>query len=320
MIKVGIVGAAGYTGGELIRILSAHPDTKMSFCQSNSQAGKAIQAVHSGCMEIDMHFVSDIDDEVDLLFFCMGHGRSRAFMEKRKFQSDLKIIDLSHDFRIKDGDHSFVYGLPELQREEIRKSKSVANPGCFATAIQLALLPMAATSTIRHDIHIHAITGSTGAGQSLRPTTHFSWRNNNISVYKAFQHQHLGEIKQSLIQLDKDFDHSLHFVPMRGDFTRGILASMYFDTEKSEDQIIALYQDYYKDHPFVRITDQNPDLKSIVNTNFCLIHPRVYDGKVHIISIIDNLVKGASGQAVQNMNLIFDLPETTGLKLKASAF
>ncbi|MCB0686795.1 MAG: N-acetyl-gamma-glutamyl-phosphate reductase, partial [Saprospiraceae bacterium] len=305
MIKAGIVGAAGYTGGELIRILSTHPNVELAFCQSQSQAGKKISSVHRDLIDLEQNFTDAIEN-AEVLFFCMGHGRSRALMEQQAFDHKIRIIDLSHDFRLHNG-HDFIYGLPELQRDAIKKSHRIANPGCFATSIQLALLPMANEGLIKNAVHVHGITGSTGAGQALSETTHFTWRNNNISVYKAFKHQHLAEITQSLIQLDKDFKHPIHFVPVRGDFTRGILASVYFETSMAENEIKDIYSRYYQSHPFVKIIDDNPDVKMVVNTNYCILNITVYDGIVHIISVIDNLVKGASGQAVQNMNLIFDL-------------
>lgn len=318
MIKAGIVGAAGYTGGELIRILSGHPGVEISFCQSQSQAGKKISDVHKGFFELDQAFAGEIAD-ADVLFFCMGHGRSKELMQKKSFDTKIKIIDLSHDFRIR-AQHDFIYGLPELQREAIKASNHIANPGCFATSIELALLPMAAAKKLNTAVHVHGITGSTGAGQALSDTTHFTWRNNNISVYKAFNHQHLAEIRQSIAQLDHDFSAPIYFVPVRGDFTRGIFSSIYFETEIQEKEIIRMYEEYYQDHPFVKIIEENPDLKMVVNTNYCLLNIRVHEGVVHIISMIDNLIKGASGQAVQNMNLVFNLPENSGLNLKSSVF
>jgi N-acetyl-gamma-glutamyl-phosphate reductase len=319
MIKAGIVGAAGYTGGELIRILSTHPEVELSFCQSQSQAEKPVEEVHAGLFDLDLHFTPEIDDSVDVLFFCMGHGRSRSLMQEHRFDKSTRIVDLSHDFRIRN-DHDFVYGLPELQRELIRPALRVANPGCFATSIELALLPFAKEKMLQNPVHVHGITGSTGAGQSLSETSHFSWRNNNVSVYKPFSHQHLGEIRQSLVTLDPSFRAPIHFVPVRGCFTRGILSSVYFTHPIGQDAAEQLFQDYYRDHPFVKVIQANPDVKMIVNTNMCLLQVRVYDGMVHIISVLDNLVKGASGQAVQNMNLMFGLPEQTGLHLKNSAF
>jgi N-acetyl-gamma-glutamyl-phosphate reductase len=249
----------------------------------------------------------------------MGHGRSKTLLEERQFRSGLKIIDLSHDFRIKNG-HNFIYGLPEIFRNDIKTSHRIANPGCFATSIQLALIPLAQKKSIQSSVHVHGITGSTGAGQSLTGTSHFSWRNNNISIYKPFSHQHLAEIKQSIRSLDEHFNQDIHFVPMRGNFTRGILASIYFECHHDQEEVQEMYRHYYRDHPFVKIIDQDPDIKMVVNTNMCVLQIRVYDGLVHIISVIDNLTKGASGQATQNMNLMFALEETTGLLLKNSVY
>ena len=319
MIRAGIVGAAVYTGGELIRILINHPEVEISFCQSQSQAGKNISDVHAGLYGLDHKFSSGIEDDVDVLFFCMGHGRSKTLMQQQAFGNDIKIVDLSHDFRIKNG-HDFVYGLPELQRDKIRPASRIANPGCFATSIELALLPFAREKLLKKPVHVHGITGSTGAGQSLSETSHFSWRNNNISIYKAFDHQHLAEIHQTIRELDGDFKAPIHFVPLRGNFTRGILSSLYFEYDIDQNVVVELFQAYYRDHPFVKVTGQNPDIKMVVNTNICLINLRVHDGIVHVISVLDNLIKGASGQAVQNMNLMFDLPEQSGLNLKSSVF
>lgn len=318
MIRAGIVGAAGYTGGELVRILINHPWVTLEFCQSQSQAGKNVYDIHTGLFGLDQKFSSDIR-EADVLFFCMGHGRSKTLMLEREFDTSTKIVDLSHDFRIKN-DHDFIYGLPELQREEIIKASHIANPGCFATSIELALLPMAAQMRILSPVHVHGITGSTGAGQSLSETSHFSWRNNNVSIYKAFSHQHLDEIRQCLNQVDDQFNAPIYFVPVRGNFTRGILSSLYFESDLTQDEANQLYKDYYLDHPFVHIIDQNPDIKMVVNTNLCLLNIQVHKGMIHIISVIDNLVKGASGQAVQNMNLMFGLPESSGLNLKGTVF
>ncbi len=317
MINIGIVGGAGYTGGELIRILQHHPDVDIDFVQSTSQEGKRLCDVHPDLLDLDLRFSGQVSSNIDLLFLCTGHGRARSFMEQH--QPEEKIIDLSHDFRLL-GDHSFVYGLPELNKEAIKTADRIANPGCFATAIQLALLPLAQEHCLADDVHITAITGSTGAGQKPSATTHFSWRNNNVSVYKAFAHQHLGEIGQSLRQLQSGFELPLNFVPVRGNFSRGILASVYTKCDWTQQQAEEAYKAYYQDHPFVFITDQNPDLKQVVNTNRCVIYPQVHDGKLHLISMIDNLLKGASGQAVQNMNLMYDLPETRGLILKSIAF
>ncbi len=321
MIKAGIIGGAGYTAGELIRVLINHPDAEIEFVQSSSNAGNAIADVHTDLIgEIDMSFVTSPDlHNADVIFLCMGHGRSKSFVDELPATYKGKIIDLSHDFRLKANAGDFVYGLPELQRDKIVKSSRIANPGCFATVIQLALLPVAAAQML-NEVHIHAVTGSTGAGQSLTPTTHFSWRNNNTSVYKAFGHQHLGEIGETLVQLQSSFDAPVNFVPIRGDFPRGIMASVYFDSQLSEQEANKLFSKYYSEHPFVHVVDKNPDLKMVVNTNKAILYVRKYNNKLHIISLIDNLLKGASGQAVQNMNLIFGLDELTGLHFKPLAF
>ena len=321
MIKAGIIGGAGYTAGELIRILINHPQAEIEFVQSSSNAGNAITDVHTNLVgEIEMQFESVPDmHSADVLFLCMGHGRSKSFVDELPVTYKGKIIDLSHDFRLKESAGDFVYGLPELQRDKIAKSSHIANPGCFATAIQLALLPVAAAKKLS-EVHIHAVTGSTGAGQLPTATTHFSWRNNNTSVYKAFGHQHLGEIGETLVQLQCGFDAPVNFVPIRGDYPRGIMASVYFDTQLIEQKAVTLYKEYYRSHPFVHVVDKNPDLKMVVNTNKAILYVRRYNDKLHIVSLIDNLLKGASGQAVQNMNLIFGLDELTGLHLKPLAF
>ncbi|MEO0338411.1 MAG: Asd/ArgC dimerization domain-containing protein, partial [Bacteroidota bacterium] len=267
--------------------------------------------------EIDLSFSGEYHFDIDVLFLCMGHGQSSTFLEANPVPESVAIIDLSRDYRLSE---EYIYGLPELNRSAIQSSNRIANCGCFATTIQLGLLPMAAEGLLKEEVHIHAITGSTGAGQSPRATTHFSWRNNNLSIYKAFTHQHLGEIKRSLVQLQPDFDKNLNFLPLRGDFPRGIFASLYTQTELSAAEVEALYQDYYQAHPFTIVTEKNPYLKQVVNTNKALVHVEKHEDKILIISMIDNLLKGASGQAVQNMNLVFGLPETMGLQLKALAF
>lgn len=319
MIQVGIIGGGGYTAGELIRLLLYHPKAQLRFIHSNSQAGKALSAVHEDLIgECDFQFTADIDWEVDVLFLCMGHGQSRSFLEQHSpLPESLTIIDLSQDYRL---DDSFVYGLPELNREAIRRSDRIANCGCFATAIQLALLPLAQAGALSDEVHIHAITGATGAGQSPSATTHFSWRNNNVSVYKAFRHQHLAEIQRSLQQLQAGFAQPLNFIPVRGNFSRGIFASIYTKVEGSEDELYQLYEDFYQEAPFTIVSRDNPHLKQVVNTNKCILYLERYDDKLLIISAIDNLLKGASGQAVENMNLVFGLPQTSGLSLKAAAF
>ena len=319
-IKAGIIGGAGYTGGELIRLLLNHPSVEIGFIHSKSYSGKKIYEVHRDLyQETDLNFVEQIDLNVDVIFLCVAHGEAADFLQKHQLNGAIKVIDLSQDFRIK-GDHQFVYGLPELQRDKISSADHVANPGCFATCIQLALLPLAKTNNLADEVHVSAITGSTGAGFSPSPTTHFSWRNNNISVYKAFDHQHLKEITQSIRQLAPGYDRNINFIPFRGNFSRGILASVYINWEGSEQEALEMYQKYYQDHPFVHVSPINPDLKQVVNTNKCILHLEKHADKLLIISAIDNLLKGASGQAVQNMNLMFGLDEISGLQLKSVAF
>ena len=322
MIKVGIIGGAGYTAGELIRLLINHPDVEIVFVNSSSNAGNKLTKVHEGLYgEIDMLFSDELPlDSIDLLFFCTAHGDTKNFLESHSIPEDLKIIDLSQDYRIASPSHEFVYGLPELNRRAICKSKYVANPGCFATGIQLALLPLAKNLMLNKSIHVNAITGSTGAGVKPSSTSHFSWRNNNISIYKPFEHQHLAEIKQSFTQLQNSFNASIDFIPVRGDFTRGIFTTAYMDCNIELDEIMKLYYEYYDDHSFTFVIDENPDLKQVVNTNKCLLYLQKIEGKLLVISVIDNLLKGASGQAVHNMNLLFNLEETVGLHLKPSAF
>ena len=322
MINVGIIGGAGYTAGELIRILLNHPYAKIAFVQSSSNAGNLISDVHTDLFgDTDIKFIGAPDFSlVNVVFFCMGHGKSKEFLQKHSIPESLKIIDLSHDFRLKKEGNTFVYGLPELNRELIRTSTRIANPGCFATGIQLAILPLAAAGLIKDELHVNAITGSTGGGQEPTPTSHFSWRNNNLSVYKAFEHQHLGEISESLQQLQPDLHHDINFIPVRGNHTRGIFASVYTRYDGSIEDAQKLYQDYYESHPFVFVSKSNPDLKQIVNTNKAIVYLEKHGDKLMIISVTDNLIKGASGQAVQNMNLIFGLEETAGLNLKAVAF
>lgn len=321
MIEAGVVGGAGYTAGELVRILTYHPEVEITSIQSSSQAGAPVASVHKDLAgETSLSFTDRVRKDVDVIFLCSGHGRSKAFVEEQIFPDQTKIIDLSHDFRIANVSHKFIYGLPELNRNKIQQSTRIANPGCFATCIELAVLPLAAQGLLKDNVHVTAVTGSTGAGQQPTQFTHFSWRNNNLSVYKAFEHQHLAEINQSILSLQSDFNHELYFVPMRGDFARGILATTYTKFEGDLDKANALYRDYYKDSPFVHVTEQNPDLKQVVNTNKCLLHLKKHGEILLVISMIDNLVKGASGQAVQNLNLSFGLEEKTGLQLKASVF
>lgn len=320
-IRVGIAGGAGYTAGELIRILLGHPNTELSWILSSSHSGQPITRVHTDLVgDTSLVFANKPDfNAIDVVFICMGHGKSAAFVNENNIPPNVKIIDLSHDFRLTASGNDFVYGLPEMNREAIKNASRIANPGCFATAIQLALLPLAANGLL-NEIHVHAITGSTGAGQALSATTHFSWRNDNVSIYKAFEHQHLKEINQSLKQLMPGFNAPLNFVPMRGNFARGILASVYLDSSLTKDEALALYEFYYNAHPFVTLSTEPIDLKQVVNTNKCLLEVNKYGNKLHVTSIIDNLTKGASGQAFHNMNLMFGLPETAGLYMKPSAF
>lgn len=323
-VNVGIIGGAGYTGGELIRILLHHPDVELSFVHSASNGGNPFHKVHTDLIgETDMVFTDKFDDSnIDVLFLCSGHGQSKLFLEDNIVRHNVKVIDLSQDFRIKDTNYSrsFTYGLVEAEYDDIKAAQNIANPGCFATCIQLGLIPLGKAGKLNAEIHISAITGSTGAGQKPTTTSHFSWRNNNISVYKAFEHQHLMEIGQSLQEWQPGFDHAINFIPFRGNFTRGILASIYMDTDLSELELIDLFRDYYDPYPFVHVSDENIDLKQVVNTNKGLIHVEKHGKKAFILSAIDNLVKGASGQAVQNMNLMCGLDETAGLKLKPVAF
>lgn len=318
MIRAGIIGGGGYTAGELIRILQYHPEVDISYVFSNSQQGKPVAAVHQDLMgECFLTFSGSYHFEVDVIFLCMGHGQSEGFVEENNIPDEVAIIDLSRDYRLST---EYVYGLPELNRAEIRQRNRIANPGCFATAIQLALLPLAADRALQEEVHIHAITGSTGAGQKPTATTHFSWRNNNVSIYKAFRHQHLDEIKRSLRQLQDDFTAPLHFIPVRGNFTRGILASVYTTVDAPAEEMIDVYTEYYQDHPFVTVTTEPIHLKMAVNTNKGILQVEKHEDKLLVTSVIDNLLKGASGQAVQNMNLLFDLDEAAGLNLKSVGF
>ena len=320
MVKVGIIGGAGYTAGELIRLLINHPKVEIAFVHSTSNAGNHICDVHDGLWgETDLHFSADYDlNAVDVLFLCSAHGMSRKFWEENAMPQGLKVIDLAQDFR--DESDGYVYGLPEVNKQRIANAMRVANPGCFATAIQLALLPLAAAGELKNEVHITAITGSTGAGVKPSATTHFSWRNNNLSVYKAFEHQHLLEIGRTLCGLQPLFDKDINFVPMRGDFARGILASVYTDTALSIEEARALYQDYYKEAAFTFVAGKNVDLKQVTNTNKALVWLEKHGNKLMIVSVVDNLLKGASGQAVENMNLICGFDEAEGLHLKPSAF
>jgi len=321
-IKVGVIGGAGYTAGELLRILIHHPGVEIIFVNSSSNAGNPVADVHSGLFgETDLVFTSALPlSDVDALFLCSAHGDSKKFMDNNEVPSSVKIIDLSTDYRAKSPNHDFVYGLPELNRSEIIAAKRIANPGCFATAIQLGLLPLAAAGLLTDEVHVNAITGSTGAGVKPSETSHFSWRNNNISIYKPFGHQHLSEIGQSLRQLQAGFDQAINFIPVRGNFARGIYATVYTKCLLSLEEAQKLYNDFYKDAAFTFVSDKNPDMKQVVNTNKGLVYLEKHDDKLLIVSMIDNLLKGASGQAVQNMNLVFGLDEKTGLGLKSIGF
>ncbi len=322
MIKVGILGAAGYTGGELIRLLLNHPETEIVFANSESNAGNPVADVHEGLLgDTDLTFTDQMPfDQVDVVFFCFGHGKSAAFLAQHTIPANVKIIDLAQDFRIAAPGNDFIYGLPEINRNIIAKAQHVANPGCFATCIQLGLLPAAHLGLLNGDIPVNAITGSTGAGQKATATTHFSWRNNNMSIYKPFQHQHVPEILQSIQQVQGHFDGEIGFIPYRGDFARGIFATEVVKTDAGIDDIVAAYKTFYANAPFTHYSDKAIDLKQVVNTNKALVHCEKYGNKLLITSCIDNLLKGAVGQAVENMNIMFGIDETAGLKLKPSAF
>jgi len=325
MIQVGIIGGAGYTAGELIRILVNHQKTVLNFVYSTSNAGNYVYEVHQDLIgSTDLKFTDKINKEVDVLFLCLGHGHSKQFLNENTFSNHTKMIDLSQDFRLaKEAvfqNKSFVYGLPELQKEAVKKAQNIANPGCFATAIQLALLPLAKAHLLQSAVHINATTGATGVGVTPGATTHFSWRSNNFSVYKAFTHQHLGEINESLTKTQPSFNKELFFIPNRGNFARGIFASVYLNYSKPLNEAHKLYEEFYQSAPFTHLSQSPIHLKQVVNTNNCVIHLEKYQSKLLITVAIDNLLKGASGQAVQNMNLLFGFDETEGLKLKASAF
>ena len=326
-LKVGIVGGAGYTGGELIRLLLTHPNAELAFIHSRSNAGNAVESVHADLIgDTDLRFTGELKQDIDVLFLCVGHGEAIKFLNDNTINDHIRIIDLSQDFRLLQGEkqaaakgHSFVYGLPELNKDEIRKAKNVANPGCFATAIQLGLLPLAKAGLLQ-EVYTTGITGSTGAGQALSTTSHFSWRANNIQAYKTLTHQHLKEINQSIKQLAPAQDIKMNFVPWRGDFTRGIFISSQIDCELKIEPLLGLFKDYYRHHPFTFLSQHEIYLKQVVNTNKCVLQLEKIGTKLVIHSAIDNLLKGASGQAVQNMNLMFGLDEKAGLSLKPSAF
>ncbi len=324
-IKVGIIGGAGYTGGEMLRILLNHPNVQIEFVHSSSNAGNYVYDVHHDLLgDTDLVFASALSQNIEVLFICVGHDDTRKFLDSNPIADHVKIIDLSQNFRLAENskfkNKSFTYGLPELNREAIKNAQNIANPGCFATCLELGLLPLAAKQLLNSEVHATATTGSTGAGQSLTATSHFTWRNDNLSVYKAFEHQHLNEIRQSLNQLQPHFNNDLNFIPYRGDYTRGIIASIYTESDLTEADALKLYQQYYAGHPFTQITNNNIDLKQVINTNKCFLQIKKYGNKLFIVSILDNLLKGASGQAVQNMNLMFGLEEMAGLKLKATGF
>ena len=322
MIKVGIPGAAGYTGGELIRVLLQHPEAEIVFANSESNAGNKVYDVHEGLLgDTEMTFTSEMPfDKVDVVFFCFGHGKSEAFLKEHTIPENVKIIDLAQDFRIASPEHDYVYGLPETHREAVKNCNHLANPGCFATCIQLALLPALKAGMISGDIHVNGITGSTGAGQKPGATTHYSWRNDNISVYKTFRHQHLLEINQTIQELQPGYDGRVLFIPQRGCFARGIYVTAYAKCDASIEEVQQVYADYYADAAFTHFTTKSPDMKQVVNTNKAVVYVEKYEDQLLMISCIDNLLKGAVGQAVQNMNLMFGLDERCGLMLKASAF
>jgi len=321
-IKAGIIGGAGYTGGEMIRLLLNHPDVIISFVHSRSNAGNPLYAVHADLLgETTLTFTGELSNEIDVLFLCLGHGEAKKFLEANEIAPSVKVIDLSQDFRLGENvkGREFVYGLPEMQREKIATAKNIANPGCFATAIQLGLLPLAKAGLLK-EVHTTGITGSTGAGQSLQATSHFTWRANNVSTYKVLTHQHLKEIRRSLQLLQPSFAADINFVPVRGDFARGIWVTSYLESDLSLEEAQQLYKAYYAGHPFTHVSDRQIDLKQVVNTNKCLIQLEKTGNKLVIHSIEDNLLKGASGQAVQNMNIMCGLEETAGLKLKSIVF
>ena len=317
-IKISIQGASGYTGGELIRLLLNHPLCEIVSASSNFNSGKKISDIHNDLVgDSDLVFSKEIDKNVDVIYLCSGHGKSSAFLKSIKIDKEVRIIDLSQDFRVDNlfEDRVFEYGLPEINKSNILNSNNIANPGCFATAIQLGVLPLISANSNSKEIHTHAITGSTGAGLKLTETSHFSWRNNNVSWYKPFTHQHLNEVYKTI-----EKKYNINFIPIRGNFSRGIFCTSYIKTELDIDSIYKIYFDFYKDHPFTVVSNEEIHLKQVINTNKCLIHLKKVEGKLLITSIIDNLIKGASGQAIQNMNLMFGFDETTGLKLKSSIF
>lgn len=325
MIQVGIIGGAGYTAGELLRLLINHPKVELNFIYSTSNAGNPVYKVHQDLLGLtDLKFSHVINPDVDVVFLCLGHGNSKTFLETHTFSKTTKIIDLSNDFRLNENrnfqDKTFIYGLPELNKAQIKKSQFIANPGCFATAIQLALLPLAKENLFQDEVHVNAVTGATGAGTSPSPTTHFAWRDNNFSSYKVYTHQHLDEIYQSVQSLQTNFETAINFIPNRGNFSRGIFASSYTYFEGSLEKAVNLFKTYYHNHPFAILSKDDIHLKQVVNTNHCIIHLMKHKNKLLMTSIIDNLVKGASGQAIQNLNLMFGFEETLGLRVKANYF
>ena len=320
-VRVGILGAAGYTGGELIRVLLNHPQAEIVFANSESNAGNKVYAVHEGLLgDTEMEFTDAMPfDQVDVVFFCFGHGKSRAFLQEHEIPANVRIIDLAQDFRIA-GDHDYVYGLPETHREQTQGAMHLANPGCFATCIQLALVPALKAGLISGDIHVNGITGSTGAGQKPGATTHYSWRNDNISVYKTFNHQHLLEINQTVQELQPGYEGRVLFIPQRGCFARGIYVTAYAKCDAPLEDVQQVYEQTYADAAFTHFVTKSPDMKQVVNTNKAVVYVEKYEDQLLMICCIDNLLKGAVGQAVQNMNIMFGLDEKAGLNLKASAF
>lgn len=321
MIKVGIIGGAGYTAGELLRILIWHSQVEITFVQSSSHAGRPITDVHRDLLgDSNLIFGAADYSNTDVIFICSGHGKTKLFLEQNDLPSHLKIVDLSTDYRPQSNTEGFVYGLPEVNKLKIKVADRIANPGCFATCIELGLLPLAFNQKLVEEVHVNAITGSTGAGQNPTATSHFSWKNNNVAVYKAFTHQHLAEIGETVLQLQESYSKQINFIPVRGNFSRGIMATIYTDCDWSLEEANQKYEEYYSNHPFVAISPVLPDVKQVVNTNKCVLYLEKHGNKIMVISVVDNLLKGASGQAVQNMNLMFGLPENTGLGLKPIGF
>ncbi|MCO5248371.1 MAG: N-acetyl-gamma-glutamyl-phosphate reductase [Chitinophagales bacterium] len=319
--RVGIIGAAGYAGGELVRLLFFHPQADLQYVFSRSKAGQKVTSIHKDLIgETDLVFTDVIPKDIDILFLALPHGQAKDFLQENTFSDETVIIDLSNDFRLKKDAGEFLYGLPELNRDKTFGVKRLANPGCFASTIELGLLPLAHAGLIKADVHVSAITGATGAGVRLTETTHFTWRDNNMSNYKILQHQHLDEISETIVALQDNHTHNVFFIPYRGDFSRGIIATIYTAFDGTSEDAMKIYKDYYASHPFTHVADENVDLKQVVNTNKCIMYPTVKNGQIVITSVLDNLLKGASGQAVQNMNLIMGWEETEGLKLKASVF